>query len=706
MEKKKKLIILGIIALTLVIIGTTYAILTWTSTKINLGLNSGCFTIDYTKGQDISGNLKLLNESDLISNNKLTIKNGIGISAVNIGINSSCTIEGYGSIYLNVTNISEAFTTGDSKGALKYAVLSNTSTITTPSSVTVDSLLNQSFDIVSTGSITSNDTITLLTKQLSNTEIYKYLVVIYVDNALAGNSITSASFTGNISADANQGKYIEQPPDYCFKLGNKDETNKTASITRYLCAEGNTYGYETVTDLRIPSVIDGYTINAIGAYAFFSNKLTSIIIPNTITSIGNSAFGYNATLENISVNPNNAVYDSRDNCNAIIETSSNKLILGSRNTIIPNTVTTIGKEAFYTINITDITIPNSVTTIETRAFSASKLTSLSIPSSVITIEEDAFMSNPLENITVDPDNSVYDSRDNCNAIIETSSNKLILGSRNTVIPNTVITIGKDAFFKNGRANITIPNSVATIETNAFYGNEITNIVIPSSVTSLGSTPFFHNPIESISIDSNNTVYDSRDNCNAIIETSTNTLLQGSKNAIIPNTITALGNYSFDSLGITNITIPDSVTMIAHDAFYFNKLTSITIPDSVTAIGDSAFFGNKLTSIIIPNTVTYIGSSSFAFNNLSYVLIEENSSLSTLKNAAFSSSNSTSTSDGIVYVNNPNLKKIYYNGTTPLPWIYAVSSNYAERNNKFVTGTVPVYTMNSITYNEVVITTGK
>ena len=206
MEKKKKLIILGVIILILAISGLTYAILTWTSSKINIGLTSGCFTIDYTKGQDISGNLKLLNESDLISSNKFTIKNGIGISAVNIGIKSTCTIEGFGSIYLNVTNISEAFTTGDSKGALKYAVLSNTSTITTPSSVTVDSLLNQSFDIVSTGSITSSDTITLLTKQLSNTEIYKYLVVIYVDNALAGNSITSASFTGNISADANQGK--------------------------------------------------------------------------------------------------------------------------------------------------------------------------------------------------------------------------------------------------------------------------------------------------------------------------------------------------------------------------------------------------------------------------------------------------------------------------------------------------------------------
>ena len=234
MEKKKKLIILGVIILILAISGLTYAILTWTSSKINIGLTSGCFTIDYTKGQDISGNLKLLNESDLISSNKFTIKNGIGISAVNIGIKSTCTIEGYGSIYLNVTNISDAFTTGDSKGALKYVVLDNTSTITTPSSVTVDSLLNQSFDIVSTGSITSSDTITLLTKQLSNTEVYKYLVVIYVDNALAGNSITSASFQGNISADANQGKAPIPAVQYITNLyNNSSKTIVTNNSINY-----------------------------------------------------------------------------------------------------------------------------------------------------------------------------------------------------------------------------------------------------------------------------------------------------------------------------------------------------------------------------------------------------------------------------------------------------------------------------------------
>ena len=205
MEKKKKLIVLGVILLIIVISGITYAILTWQSGNINIGINTNCFTINYAKGNNISGSLKLINEEDLINNNKFTIKEGVGVSSVNIGIKSTCSIEGYGNILLNITNISNAFTTGDSKGALKYAVLKNTSTITTPSSISTTSLLNQSFDIEKKGSITTSDTLKLLTKQLSNTELYKYIIVIYVDNNLAGNDITSASFTGSISADAVQG---------------------------------------------------------------------------------------------------------------------------------------------------------------------------------------------------------------------------------------------------------------------------------------------------------------------------------------------------------------------------------------------------------------------------------------------------------------------------------------------------------------------
>ena len=205
MEKKKKLIILGVILLLIIVSGATFAILTWNSTMIKLGINTNCFTIDYTKGNDIGGSLKLINEEDLVNNGKFTIKDGVGVSAVNIGINSNCSIEGYGRILLNVTNISSTFTTGDSKGALKYAVLNNTSNITDIKSITSTSLNSQSFDIVAMGSITSGGVKDILVRQLSNEEIYKYIIVIYVDNNLAGNDITEGVFTGNISADATQG---------------------------------------------------------------------------------------------------------------------------------------------------------------------------------------------------------------------------------------------------------------------------------------------------------------------------------------------------------------------------------------------------------------------------------------------------------------------------------------------------------------------
>ena len=232
MEKNKKLIVLGVIALILIVSGITYAILTWTSSRINIGLTSNCFTIDYTKGQDITNqSIKLINEEDLISDGKFTIKEGIALTYANIGIKSTCNIEGYGILKLNVTSLSDAFTTGSSKGSLKYAVLKNTSTAST---ITVASLLNQSFDLVSRGRITKLGTIDILTKQLSNTEIYKYLIVVYIDNSLVSNDVIGSSFAGNISAEAYQGKL---GADYTLQRLNslnssiKVDTSKTPDFT-------------------------------------------------------------------------------------------------------------------------------------------------------------------------------------------------------------------------------------------------------------------------------------------------------------------------------------------------------------------------------------------------------------------------------------------------------------------------------------------
>ena len=203
-KKQRTLIILGVAVFILIGSGLTYAALTWaTSNPINIGLTSGCFEINYTPGGAINNaNVEVMDESTLISNNKFTITEGIALTYANIGIKSTCSIEGYGSLYLNVTNLSSAFSTGGSKGSLKYAILNNTSSSTT---LTVAGLSGQSFDIVKKGAITATGTTEILKKQLSNSTQNKYLIVFYIDGSLIGNDVIGSTFAGNISADAHQG---------------------------------------------------------------------------------------------------------------------------------------------------------------------------------------------------------------------------------------------------------------------------------------------------------------------------------------------------------------------------------------------------------------------------------------------------------------------------------------------------------------------
>ena len=268
MEKNKKLIVLGVLGLILIVSGITYAILTWTSSRVNIGLTSNCFTIDYTKGNDIANaSIKALNESDLISDNKFTIKEGIALTYANIGIKSTCTIEGYGSLYLNVTTLSSAFSTGNSKGALKYAVLDNTSTTST---ITVASLLNQKFNIVSTGSITSTGKITLLTKQLSNTKLNKYLIVIYADVSKIANDAMDASFNGTVSADANQGNIAKA----ILTSLNLSPSSGTPNFTKTNIDDKTNGIYSAKDDLGTSYYFRG---NVTNNYVKFANKYWRII---------------------------------------------------------------------------------------------------------------------------------------------------------------------------------------------------------------------------------------------------------------------------------------------------------------------------------------------------------------------------------------------------------------------------------------------
>lgn len=223
----------------------------------------------------------------------------------------------------------------------------------------------------------------------------------------------------------------------------------------------------------LTSVSIGNNVTEIGGGTFFDSGLTSIIIPESVKVIAYSTFWNCNNLERIVVAAGNSVYDSRDNCNAIIETSSNTLISGCKNTVIPNSVTAIGEAALMSCRtLTSITIPNSVKTIAKLAFYyCDSLTSITIPSSVSFIGEEAFGACVgLERIVVAANNSVYDSRDNCNAIIKTSSNTLVSGCKNTVIPNSVTEIGCAAFvYCSDMTSMIIPDNVKKIGKEAFFG---------------------------------------------------------------------------------------------------------------------------------------------------------------------------------------------------------------------------------------------
>lgn len=157
-------------------------------------------------------------------------------------------------------------------------------------------------------------------------------------------------------------------------------------------------------------------------------------------------------------------------------------------------VTFIQRSAFSrNIELLSVTLPNSITSIGWEAFAeCKKLQSITIPKSVTLIEERTLSACVnLKTIIVDKDNKVFDSRNNCNAIIDTETNELIQGCKNTTIPNTVTRIGDNAFYgMTTMKSIDIPNSVTTIATFAFWNCKgLTSLTIPNSVIYIGDFAF-------------------------------------------------------------------------------------------------------------------------------------------------------------------------------------------------------------------------
>ena len=339
----------------------------------------------------------------------------------------------------------------------------------------------------------------------------------------------------------------------------------------------------------LTSVTIGNSVTSIGERAFYDcHKLTSITIGNSVTSIGSDAFNNTAWYNN---QPDGLVYAGKVAYKYKGTKSAYTVI-----SILEGTLGIAGSAFQYCANLTGVIIPNSVTSIGSDAFfDCANLTGVTIPNSVTSIGERAFSGcSGLTSIIVASGNTKYDSRNNCNAIIETASNTLLYGCKKTTIPNSVTSIGGGAFCNcSGLTSVTIPSSVTSIGESAFRGcSSLTSVTIPNSVMNIGSGAFsFCSGLTSITIGNSVTSIGELafEGCTSLTSVT------------IPSSVTSIGVFAFTGCsGLTSVTIPNSVTSIGDYAFSGSKLTSVTIPNSVTSIGDRAFFGSKLTSVTALN----------------------------------------------------------------------------------------------------------
>lgn len=416
--------------------------------------------------------------------------------------------------------------------------------------------------------------------------------------------------------------------------------DQTYEVTRI----GN-WAFRLCTNLSSITIPEGVTF--IGDAAFFGcTNLSSVTIPNSVTTIEGHAFGECSSLTSVILGQKLTTIET----GAFISCSSLSSIT------IPNSVEAIGDRAFDSCSLlTSVILGNQLTTIGKETFqNCPSLSSITIPNSVTSIGRYAFSgSSNMTSIVVESENSKYDSRNNCNAIIETETNTLLTGSQNTVIPSGVTTISANAFNGcSGLTSITIPSSVTSIGENAFYGCSGLEML-----TSEISTPFEVNAFNSFdatlvvpmgkrtdykntngwkefafTFEEGETIYDRE-------QTDKQGLYYTLKQAddysvyysvaghsdemkteiVIPANlggcpVGAVGTDAFkDCKELTSVKMGKNVRNIGNNAFYYcDNLTSITLPNMLESIGEWAFFRCSLTSVNIPGSVKTIDDLAFYF----------------------------------------------------------------------------------------------
>ena len=344
------------------------------------------------------------------------------------------------------------------------------------------------------------------------------------------------------------GNKVEYIPNYlCYQMGNLTSLTIPNSVT-----EMGKYVFSYCKGLTSPSLSIGQNVKNIGYYAFsYCEGLTTIELPESVTKIENGAFAFCSGLTTVVIadNVEQIGVDAFRNCSSL------------KDLTIGEGVTSIGSGAFSecnaltsvtwnAVNCADLEQPfqaaKEITTFlfgdkvehvpATLCYEMSHLTNLTLPATATSIGRYAFA--------------------------------YCTGLGDVVLPTGVTVIDDGVFEGSDLKAITLHDGVTEIGSEAFRSTSISSVDLPAGLTTIGEGAFIWcYLVKSITVDNKNTVYDSREGCNAIIETATNKLLVGCMNSVVPASITAIGDYAF---------------------YGSQRMTSITLPKSITSIGDAAF----------------------------------------------------------------------------------------------------------------------